>query len=189
MLSVSIKRQVEKKKMEKVEVRTNVNGCVAAKNLGEVQVKMPGLLVIWRMMALGWVALTIIGVWLLVIILEIEVDLLAAFSLYVPLFSGFIGAWFYAKMRFSAYEAMFFPGEGMRVRSGVYWRRENWLPIARLQHLDVSQGPLGRKWGMAALALHTAGTHDHELVLHGLPVADAHRLREILMPRRQVKHD
>ena len=175
--------------MEKVEVLNKLNGRVEARDSGEVQVKMHGLLMIWRMMALGWIALTIIGVWLLVIILEIEVDLLAAFSLYTPLFSGFIGAWFYAGKRFSAYETAFFPGEGMRVRSGVLWRKENWLPIARLQHLDVNQGPLGRKWGMAALALHTAGTHDHELVLHGLPTADAHKLREILMPRQQVKHD
>ena len=42
--------------MEKVEGLNKVNGRVEARNSGEVQVKMHGLL-----MALGWMALTIIG--------------------------------------------------------------------------------------------------------------------------------
>jgi membrane protein YdbS with pleckstrin-like domain len=182
----------EEENMEKLRDLSGVTGVTqdtVESEIAQAQVKMPELLTLWRMMAQGCVALTIIGVWLLVIILEIKVDLLAASLIYGPLFSGFIGAWIYAGKRFSAYESTFFPGEGMRVRSGVLWRKEKWLPIARLQHLDVNQGPLGRKWGMAGLALHTAGTHDHELVLYGLPTADAHKLREILMPRRPVNHD
>jgi membrane protein YdbS with pleckstrin-like domain len=174
-----------KKMTDLVVVSETATGCA----LEQSQVKMPGLLSLWRMMALGCVALLVIGVWLLVIIMEIEVDLMAACLIYAPLSLGFIGAWIYAGKRFSAYEITFFPGQGIRVHSGVLWRKENWLPVARLQHLDVNQGPLGRKWGMASLALHTAGTHDHELVLHGLPTADAHTLRKILMPRREVTHD
>ncbi len=175
--------------MEKIEEVVGLSGHLAASDLGQVQVKMPGLLTLWRMMALSWVAMTIVGVWLIVIVLEIEVNLLAAILLYVPLFLGFIGAWIYAGKRFAAYEATFFSDQGVRVRSGVLWRKEVWLPIARLQHLDVNQGPLGRKWGMARLVLHTAGTHDHELAVHGLSASVAHELREILMPRQQVKHD
>ena len=175
--------------MEKIEEVGAARGHLAANDLGRVQMKMPGLLTLWRIMALSWMVLAIIGVWLIVIVLEIEVELLMATLLYVPLFLGLIGAWIYASKRFAAYETTFFPEQGMRVRSGVIWRKEIWLPIARLQHLDVNQGPLDRKWGMAGLVLHTAGTHDHELSLHGLPTSVAHELREILMPRQQVKHD
>lgn len=175
--------------MKKINEVDGVSQHWAASDLGQVQVKMPCLLTLWRMMALSWMALTIIGVWLVVIFLEIEVELFAATLLYVPLFLGFIAAWIYAGKRFVAYETTFFPEQGMRVRSGVVWRKEIWLPIARLQHLDVNQGPLDRKWGMAGLVLHTAGTHDHELSLHGLPANVAHELREILMPRQQVEHD
>ena len=167
---------------EKLENPIDVIADLDVNAAGQVQVKMPGLLTLWRLISLGWIVVLILGVFLLVIVLEIEVNMKAAVLLYTPLFSGFIGAWIYAGKRFSAYEASFFPGSGVRVRSGVLWRKENWLPITRLQHLDVQQGPLGRKWGMAGLALHTAGTHDHELVLHGLPTNDAHKLRETLMP-------
>ena len=175
--------------MKILEKAVNVTEDLEVRGLGQVQVKIPGLLSLWRLTALAWTAVTIIGVFSLVIVLEIEVSLAAAVLLYAPLFSGFIGAWIYAGKRFSAYEATFFPGSGMRVRSGVLWRKENWLPITRLQHLDVQQGPWGRKLGMASLTLHTAGTHDHELVLHGLPTNDAHKLRETLMPRRLEKYD
>lgn len=175
--------------MEKIEEPGRISGHLVSGDLGQVQVKMPGLLTLWRMMALSWVSLAIIGVWLVVFVMEIEVNLFAATLLYVPLFLGLIGAWIYAGKRFAAYETTFFSEQGMRVRSGVLWRREIWLPIARLQHLDVNQGPLGRKWGMARLVLHTAGTHDHELAVHGLSASVAHELREILMPRQQVKHD
>ena len=65
--------------------------------------------------------------------------------------------WRYAARYFAAYQARWLPDEGVVLSSGVWWRSEVWVPMARLQHLDVSQGPLDRRWGMASLSLHTAG--------------------------------
>ena len=97
--------------------------------------------------------------------------------------------WVYAGLRFAHYRGELHRGEGVLLLDGVWWRSETWLPMARLQHLDVHQGPLDRHWAMATLTLHTAGTHDHQLRLRGLPLAQAHALRSALMPRATLTHD
>ncbi len=93
--------------------------------------------------------------------------------------------WLYAGRSFALYQAHWLAGEGVVLHSGVWWRSEAWVPIARLQHIDVNQGPLDRRWGMASLTLHTAGTHEHATRIDGLPVADAHALRAALLPRAE----
>ncbi|OYU46213.1 MAG: hypothetical protein CFE44_03335 [Burkholderiales bacterium PBB4] len=92
------------------------------------------------------------------------------------------GIWF-ALQRSKAYCVEHYPQSGVRVCDGVWWRNETWIPIARLQHMDVRQGPLDRWWGMATLSLYTAGTHDHVLHLRGLPLAQAQSLRAALLPQ------
>ena len=156
----------------------------------DIQPKLPHLRQLWRLSALAQGTLLGAGV-LLVTYVAAPAAWRAALLASAWLFWGLllIGAWRYADRRFAAYEAALFDGEGVRVRRGVWWRKEVWLPTARLQHLDVSQGPLDRRWGMASLVLHTAGTHDHALALPGLPLAAAQALRATLMPQRQGQHD
>jgi membrane protein YdbS with pleckstrin-like domain len=67
----------------------------------------------------------------------------------------------------------------------VWWRREIFVPRARIQHTEVNQGPLDRRWGMASLSLHTAGTRLENIVLPGLTRAIAERLRDELLDRRR----
>lgn len=93
-----------------------------------------------------------------------------------------------AQLRFARYRAEHQPHAGVRLQDGIWWQTETWVPIARLQHLDVRQGPLDRRWGMATLSLHTAGTHDHVLHIKGLPVDQAHALRAALLPQLHAHH-
>jgi membrane protein YdbS with pleckstrin-like domain len=97
-------------------------------------------------------------------------------------------AYFYAGRRYALYQAHFHAGQGVVLRSGVWWRSQVWVPLARLQHIDVNQGPLDRKWGMATLALHTAGTHDHETRIAGMPLGDANALRAELLASVRGEH-
>lgn len=113
---------------------------------------------------------------------------LAGTALPVLLGSLGLGA-VYGAWRYQAYGAALHPGEGLVLRRGVWWRTESWVPIARLQHLDLQQSPLERLWGMARLVLHTAGQHDHKIAVHGLPLAEAQALRASLMPRVQGHHE
>jgi membrane protein YdbS with pleckstrin-like domain len=97
--------------------------------------------------------------------------------------------WFYAGKRFSLYRAHLHEGQGVALQDGVWWRSEAWVPIARLQYLDVSQGPLDRAWGMASLSLKTASSHDHTTRIAGLPVQEAHALRAALLPLTRGEHE
>ena len=65
----------------------------------------------------------------------------------------------------------------LRIARGVWTRIETIVPLARVQHVDVSQGPIERTFGVCRLVLHTAGTMHSRVVLPGLARATAEALR------------
>jgi len=72
--------------------------------------------------------------------------------------------------------------QGIEIRKGVVWRKVISVPRSRVQHTDVSQGPLERGHGLGTLLIYTAGT-DHAMVdLPGLDHATALRIRDHLLP-------
>lgn len=78
------------------------------------------------------------------------------------------------------------PGEGVVVCQGAWWQREVWIPMQRLQHLDIKRGPLERWLGLATLELYTAGSHAYETRLPGLEPAQAQALRDSLLAELQA---
>ncbi len=66
-------------------------------------------------------------------------------------------------------------------RSGVFWRSVTALPVARIQHVETTHGPLERAYGLARLKLYTAGGLTADLVVIGLDRETADRLREYLV--------
>lgn len=73
-----------------------------------------------------------------------------------------------------------FDADGLSVRRGVMWQRETHVPITRVQHLDISRGPLQRSRRLSTLVLHTAGTRSSAVSVPHLDVDDAERLRDAL---------
>lgn len=70
----------------------------------------------------------------------------------------------------------------VEIRRGVYFRVVITVPRSRVQHTDVSQGPIERRYGLGTLVVYTAGT-DHAMVaLSGLEHGLALRIREHLLP-------
>lgn len=78
------------------------------------------------------------------------------------------------------------PGEGVVVWKGAWWQREIWIPLKRLQHLDIQRGPLERWLGLATLELYTAGSHAYETKLPGLALEQAQGLRDGLLAEVQA---
>jgi hypothetical protein len=70
---------------------------------------------------------------------------------------------------------------GIRIRRGVIWRSVTTVPRTRVQHTDVSQGPIERGMGLASLIIHTAGTQNASVSLGGLSHDDALRVRDHLI--------
>jgi membrane protein YdbS with pleckstrin-like domain len=54
------------------------------------------------------------------------------------------------------------------------------IPFGRIQHIDVDQGPVQRRYDLATLSVHTAGSHNDTVSLPGLLHADALALRETI---------
>jgi membrane protein YdbS with pleckstrin-like domain len=72
---------------------------------------------------------------------------------------------------------------GIEIREGVVWRQVINVPRSRVQHTDVSQGPLERRFGIGTLIIHTAGTDEAMVALHGLAHETALAIRDHLLPR------
>jgi len=70
---------------------------------------------------------------------------------------------------------------GMEIRRGVVFRHVQMIPRSRIQHTDVSQGPLQRRYGLSTLTLHTAGTLHSSVELGGITRETAEAIRDFLV--------
>jgi putative membrane protein len=98
---------------------------------------------------------------------------LAAF-LVVGLVYGVL-SWWFTRFRIDS--------EELRIDSGVLLRRSRRISIERLQGVDVVQPFLARLFGMAELRFEVAGGSNTEAPLAYLRLAEAHRLRGVLLDR------
>jgi uncharacterized protein len=113
-----------------------------------------------------WVALLMPAAWLTVTIL-----------------SGLIAyRWPVLEYRTTSYRL---DDDGIEIRTGVYWRKVIAVPRSRVQHIDVSQGPLERSYGLGTLIIFTAGTAHSRVGLSGLDHQTALFLRDRLLPANE----
>lgn len=70
---------------------------------------------------------------------------------------------------------------GVTIRRGIVWRTVTSVPTSRVQHTDVSRGPVERYFDLATLVIHTAGTRDASVALGGLGHRAALALRDRLI--------
>lgn len=75
----------------------------------------------------------------------------------------------------------------LQVAHGVLTRMHTTVPLGRVQHIDISQGPVERVWGVCRLVLHTAGTMHSRVQLPGLRRADAEAMRDRI--RAQIRDE
>jgi membrane protein YdbS with pleckstrin-like domain len=62
-------------------------------------------------------------------------------------------------------------------RKGIVWRSVTAIPFNRIQHVETSNTPLDRKYGLATLQLFTAGGSSGDLKIDGLATSVAEQLR------------
>ena len=75
---------------------------------------------------------------------------------------------------------------GLMIRTGVVWRKEISVARSRVQHIDVSQGPIERRFGLATLSVYTAGTEHSQVNLDGLEHGTALAARDALLPASDI---
>ena len=75
----------------------------------------------------------------------------------------------------------------IEIKRGRLIRVRTIVPHARVQHIDVAQGPIQRLFGLGTLILHTAGTHGASVPLPGLAYSDAEEMRDRI--RAKIRQD
>ena len=75
----------------------------------------------------------------------------------------------------------------LQVMRGWLFHTDTIVPLVRVQHIDVTRGPLDKLFGTATLVVHTAGTHNSIVTLPGLSPGRAAEIRDII--REHVKTD
>jgi hypothetical protein len=78
---------------------------------------------------------------------------------------------------------------GIQVRKGIFWKQVIDVPRSRVQHTDVMQGPVGRRFGIAKLTIHTAGTQHASVELDGLAREVALEIRDYLIREDRASDD
>ena len=75
----------------------------------------------------------------------------------------------------------------LHIAHGLLVRTRTVVPHGRVTHIDVAKGPIERRYGLATLILHTAGTRGATVSLPGLDRAEADRLRDHV--RARIRQD
>jgi uncharacterized protein len=77
---------------------------------------------------------------------------------------------------------------GLEIQRGVWWQHRISVPRDRVQHTDISQGPLLRRYSLAKLTIHTAGTHSPTIELPGVSMDVAQQLKGELTDAAKRSH-
>jgi membrane protein YdbS with pleckstrin-like domain len=75
----------------------------------------------------------------------------------------------------------------LQVVRGWAFHTDTIVPFVRVQHLDVTRGPLDKLFGTATLVIHTAGTHNSIVTVPGLAPDRAAAIRAVI--REHVRTD
>lgn len=94
------------------------------------------------------------------------------------LFCGF-GQWMVGK----SYEAFRYQlGEDdLAVAKGVFWRSWKFINRNRVQHVDVTSGPIGRALGLVQVSIYVGGMSSHVVSIPGLSSVNGQLLRNRLL--------
>lgn len=137
----------------------------------------PATIAVWRWHASAWTVVLVVAVG---IVSAIEGRYLwpmgpVLFALVALSLCWFWPAAAYRHLRFGVDDA------GIVIERGVFFRSHIALPRVRIQHTDVSQGPLQRRFGVGTLKFYTAGSAHTRIELPGLTHHDALELRDMLL--------
>jgi membrane protein YdbS with pleckstrin-like domain len=77
--------------------------------------------------------------------------------------------------------------QSLEIHRGVWFKHRISVPLGRVQHADVSQGPLLRRFDLGKLTIHTAGTANAQIELAGLSHHVALKLRDRLVQQAQSR--
>ena len=65
-------------------------------------------------------------------------------------------------------------------QEGVFFQKETVVPFARIQHIEIDEGPLERFYKTATLSIYTAGDSGRDLKISGLELIKAQEIKSYI---------
>jgi len=93
------------------------------------------------------------------------------------LVAGTVFTLLWPRLRYRSWRFALWPEELYR-EHGVITHVRTVVPLRRIQHVDVSQDLLEREFALGRLVVHTAGSRSSDVVIPGLPLPEAERIRD-----------
>lgn len=157
----------------------------AATNDAVLQPVEPGYRHVLRLRLLvAWLPL-VIGGWILDNALLADTPIYGIASIAPPLIGILVVALapqrIYRRLRYGLTDRL------LQVVRGWLFHIDTIVPYVRVQHLDVTRGPLDKLFGTATLVVHTAGTRNSIVTVPGLAPDRAAEIRDII--REHVRTD
>jgi membrane protein YdbS with pleckstrin-like domain len=69
----------------------------------------------------------------------------------------------------------------MLFQQGLFWQKTTAVAFNRIQHIDLTHGPLERRYQISSLKFFTAGGSSVDLKIPGLPQAEAQKIRAFIL--------
>lgn len=152
------------------------------------------ILLSWRLGRV--IRMIIIGIIMTAAILFIKnIDLLGSFLKYAYVAASIIGAYLIlAFFIIPAFEyrqwGYIISDDRVEIRHGVFFIMNTVIPVIRIQHITISQGPINRKLGIAKINIHTAsGQFQIEGISLELAKATAESLKSKLYKRLELQDE
>lgn len=95
---------------------------------------------------------------------------------------------FFAKLSYK-YEGYAVRQRDITYKSGIFFKTITTLPYTRIQHMEISQGPLEKLFSLHSLSIFTAGGSGSDVVVHGLSIAKANDIKAFISERSVTKVD
>jgi len=73
--------------------------------------------------------------------------------------------------------------------SGLFWRSSIAIPFNRVQHCEVSIGPIDRLFGLSELKVFTAGGSSSDLSINGLKPATSNRIKDFIVRKTGIDEE
>ncbi|MGB3080895.1 MAG: PH domain-containing protein [Saprospiraceae bacterium] len=101
-----------------------------------------------------------------------------------------ISAWMivYSGLSF-AYMGYALREKDVSYKSGWLWRSMTTVPFNRVQHCDIRQGLIDRRFGLSKLTIYTAGGQSTDLMIPGLLPENAERLKNFILSSTEQSVD
>ncbi len=139
----------------------------------------PGIIRVWRLKTGLWLGVLVLAVLVYDVIHFFDDEKWLPFAVLPALLFlvGFVISYWIPTMRHKFWRYSLQDTELVLIR-GIFNRVHTIVPLKRIQHLDVSQDIFEREYDLGKLIVHTAGTRSSTVMLPGLAIEKAEKLRD-----------